>query len=259
MKFAICDKDINNCIKAHDMLNDYMNDNYISSMIYSFHNPNVLFGEIEDGSFYDYLLLDDDTVSGYRYERLLKSYGEKITIIYLTSGSDMCDHDNVYYIDKSKKNVWLEVDRILQKTLKERLYFKSLGCYHLKFGGRVIRLPFSEIMYIEHLDSRNIIHMQNNYLYFERKTLTQTAAQMNDKIFLKCHRAFAVNMMYVQQFGKSSFIMKNGDVVPISRKELSFVRERFMQFYYTDYERMDGETYLLLREFTSNIESDIYA
>lgn len=239
MRFAICDKNMDSCSKVHDMLNDYMNDNYISSSIYSFHSPDVLFSEIEDGSFYDYLLLDTDTVSGYRYERLLERNAAAITVIYLTSVPDKPDQNNTYYIDKRTKNVCLEMDRILQKTLKQQLYQQSLGSYHIRTGGRITRLPLSEIMYIEHLESKNIIHMKNNHCYCERSTLTHTVAEIKNKLFVKCHRAFIVNMMYVRQFDNSSFIMQNGSIIPISRKELSSVRERFMQFYYTDYDRID--------------------
>ena len=238
---AICDKNIERCSYVHDMLNDYMNDNNIDTKIYSFLDSNIFMNEIEDGKKFDFLIADEDTIDHRQCCKCFKN-NTKMTVIYIMSCPKTDKHHNFYYIEKRNDNTWFEVDRILGETLKKDIYNNGLGCYCLKSGNILCRLPFSDIMYIEHVDSKNIIHMNNNSVFVERKTMAKMSDQINKRVFVKCHRAFAVNMMYVRQLINSSFIMINGDVIPISRNELSNVKERFIQFYYTNPDKMDNLT-----------------
>ncbi len=241
MIFAICDKNIERCSYVHDMLNDYMNDNNIDIKIYSFLDSNILLNEIDDGKMFDFLIADEETIDHRNCCKCFRN-NNKMTVIYVMTSPKNYKHGNFYYIEKRNDNTWFEVERILGETLIKDTYNKSLGCYCLKERNKMCRLPFSDMMYIEHVNSKNIIHMKNNTVFNERKSMSKTSNEINTSIFVKCHRAFAVNMMYVRQLSNSSFIMCNGDIIPISRNELSSVKERFMQFYYTNSDKMDKFT-----------------
>ncbi len=250
MIFAICNNDSKKCEYFHDMLYDYMDDHKINSLIYSFVDPNTLLNEIEDGKQYDYLLLDENTTTLYSKNCWLEKLTEKTTLICLNSSPIRSDNENLFFIDTTHEVPLLEIDRILNNTLKRKMYTESLGSYFIQRSNKLYRLPVPDILYIEHEKSNNIIHMTNLTVYTERKTMNQTEQELNDRVFLRCHRAFAVNMMHVTQLTDEGFKMKNGDIVPVSKKEMSRIRERYLQFYYTDFERMDDITHKKLMAYS---------
>lgn len=46
--------------------------------------------------------------------------------------------------------------------------------------------------------------------------------------FVRCHNSFIVNLNYIAQYSKTSFLMKNGAEIPISRSHQKEVKEKFL-------------------------------
>ena len=55
-------------------------------------------------------------------------------------------------------------------------------------------------------------------------------AELVDRRFLICHKSFLVNMDRVKQYRGDSFVMDNGQVIPISPTKRREVREIFARY-----------------------------
>ena len=53
--------------------------------------------------------------------------------------------------------------------------------------------------------------------------------------FINCHASYVVNMNYIKSINDKSFIMKNDDVIPISKSMLSQVKKTYINYLVGDY------------------------
>ena len=88
--------------------------------------------------------------------------------------------------------------------------------YACKIRGRDIRIPYSDIIYIESEAKSLIIHKTNEtlrvagFLEDAEKTLPQD-------IFVRCHKSYIVNLKYVSGYSKMKLSLMDGAVIPVSR------------------------------------------
>ena len=48
--------------------------------------------------------------------------------------------------------------------------------------------------------------------------------------FINCHASYVVNMNHVKSMNDKSFIMKNEEVIPISKNLLTIVKKRYINY-----------------------------
>jgi len=94
--------------------------------------------------------------------------------------------------------------------IEETLYIK--GKYNEK-----IKLPFSQIIYIEQEKNYCHIHCKNKTVVL-KKSLTKVLSDLNDQ-FMQTHRTFAINKNYIDRYTTElqSVILSNDQEVPIGR------------------------------------------
>ena len=230
MVFAICDKNVKRCEYIHDMLNYYSYDRKLNVRVYSFFDPIVLFNKIEDGGDFDYVVIEGDTVTFREYRRLIEKRTETVFISMVDSPK--CDYEgNVYYIENKSKESLYGIGRVIDRTLKIHHYSEAMGCYIVQKSNMLSRIRFVDILYIEHIKNDNIIHLTNGKTVTERKTITDIIEEIDKDFFVRCHRSYLVNIMYVQDIKCSHISMTNGITIPISRTVSSVIKKQYLNFY----------------------------
>ena len=79
-----------------------------------------------------------------------------------------------------------------------------------------------------------VIHKKNG----EEITSTTLHSKFLDSIpfefekcnFINCHASYVVNMNYVKSINDKSFVMKNDDVIPISKSMLTQVKKAYISY-----------------------------
>lgn len=101
----------------------------------------------------------------------------------------------------------------------------------VSIGRKERQIPFSKILYALS-SAKTEIHLLNTvFTVSSRQTFAQiTAPLLEDYRFISCGRGVVVNMAHALRIDKDCFIMVNGDRVPISRRRLSDVSDRFIDF-----------------------------
>lgn len=100
----------------------------------------------------------------------------------------------------------------------------------LRCGSETLRIPRSEIVWIESADHYVYVHALGRS-YLARATLTRLERDLQDHTFLRVHRGALVNLdqvrvLGVDTTGHPAITLIEGTSIPVSRRRLEEVRER---------------------------------
>ena len=168
--------------------------------------------------------------SGIKAAEQINAIWPQCDIVYLTNylqyAVDVYETKHLYYILKSEMRerlprVWEKMRQSSrQKDEKVQIVLKNSG---------TLLVRTNEIYYAERRGRTTIIYLQ------DRKAETITKLDELEQLwggcqFVKCHNSFLINMNQIVLYKRDSVEMKNGFVVPISRKYQKMVKEVFMQW-----------------------------
>ena len=100
----------------------------------------------------------------------------------------------------------------------------------IKNNAIVLRYP--DILYIEVRGHNLRIKTASNAQALEvRGQLRDIMATLPAELFVRCHRSFLVNLMYVRQLASKTLAMSDGALIPLGRKYDTAVADAFNHFY----------------------------
>jgi len=128
------------------------------------------------------------------------------------------------YIMKPYKSQ--EIFEVLEKVCRYAMY----RTYTLKTRQRFVKIPLSEIMYVESNGAVCTFFCMNNIIYTIRKKLDVIEEEMHDVHFLRCHKSYLVNMDFISAAEQNNFVLTSGDVVPIRTTDTKSVLTAYEDF-----------------------------
>lgn len=178
---------------------------------------------------YEAILLDVNLQDGNGIETIehLPKMGRDKKIIMLTASRE--DFKDAFKIGAV---------RYVTKPINKEELFEALDCLLLLEGAtplkvydnnNMIKLPQEKVAFIQ--SKTNYRKIFTNDLEFDsRITMKELEQILDSNVFIKVHRAYIVNMNYISKLEKERLIMKNGMIVPISRRHYSDVIEAIVLF-----------------------------
>ena len=95
----------------------------------------------------------------------------------------------------------------------------------LPLGGSMLKVPTSEVYYIETINHRLYCHTVDGVKAMSSGTLTALETQLASEHFSRCSNCFLVNLRHVTTIQKDSVVV-GGDVLKISRpRKKTFLKE----------------------------------
>lgn len=119
-----------------------------------------------------------------------------------------------------------EIFEVLEKVCRYAMY----RTYTLKTRQRFVKIPLSEIMYVESNGAVCTFFCMNNIIYTIRKKLDVIEEEMNDIHFLRCHKSYLVNMDFITAAEQNNFVLTSGDTVPIRTTDPKSVLSAYENF-----------------------------
>lgn len=152
-------------------------------------------------------------------------------VVYVSDGfhhvMDAYETKHIYYILKEKFEEKLPC--IMDKAIRQ---LKACGSKEMAFqchGGVIVRLKLDEIMYFErNLRVTNVVTREYRYIVDEK--ISEIEERMMSEDFVRCHSSFLVNFFYVKACTKKELILKNGQVIDISRSYWGKVEKEYVQW-----------------------------
>lgn len=116
-------------------------------------------------------------------------------------------------------------EKLLDQIILNIKYFKSSSV-----GILNQQIKSEDILYLKALSNYTEIFLSNGRKVLLAKTLKQLTLQLPEAIFLRVHKSYIVNKLFMKQFitiPQTFVVLENDTVIPVSRQKRSFVKGQF--------------------------------
>lgn len=230
LEIVICDDDAVQAKYTARIVNRALGDMPHDTEIFS--SPQRLLDKVTAGRYSpDIAVLDIamDELDGIGLAERLNALAPRCRIIFLTGylgyATDVYAAEHSYFILKT------ELEPRIGAALEKALASLNLGesrvpSLVIKIRGAATPVSVATVEYIERVGRRTRVKTQQSE-YITAQSVTELITDELAGRFIHCHQSFWVCPEAVQSMESNEFVMKSGDVVPISRSAKKEVREAF--------------------------------
>ena len=191
---------------------------------------NFLFHYVENCD-YDILLLDIEmgNMDGVTLAKRLRQTNNSVQIVFITGFADYISEGYevaaLHYLMKPVKQdkLFSVLDRAvaaMQKT--ERVIL-------LPVGGEMLRLPVSQVQYVEAF-SHTVAIITGTDTIQVKMPISEVEKLLGDG-FIRCHRSYLVGLKHMARLSKTEVILDSGKTLPLSRSAAPLVHKAFVSYY----------------------------
>lgn len=192
-----------------------------------------LFRYAEDKD-WDILLLDIEmgNMDGVTLAKKIRQSNESVQIVFITGFADYIGEgyevSALHYLMKPVKQdkLFTVLDRAviaMQKT--ERVIL-------LPMGGEMLRLPTSQVQYVEAF-SHTVAIITGTDTIQVKIPISEVEKLLGDE-FIRCHRSYLVGLKHIARLSKTEVILDSGKALPLSRGAAVTVHKAFISYYTGD-------------------------
>lgn len=191
---------------------------------------------LQNGLFVDMLFLDiqiPGELSGLELAKQLRVTNSQAVIVFVTN-----------YAEYACEGYSVDALRYLRKPIQQKQITECMNIAFRRWSlarsenivintrKSIVSLRYQDILYIEVAAHNLRFHTINRIDALEtRGRLLDVVASLPSELFVRCHRSFLVNLMYVRQLSTNTLMMADATVIPLGRKYEASVAEAFDQFY----------------------------
>lgn len=191
---------------------------------------------LQNGLFADMLFLDiqiPGELSGLELARQLRAANSQAVIVFVTN-----------YAEYACEGYSVDALRYLRKPIQQKQITECMNIAFRRWSlsrsenivintrKSVVSLRYQDILYIEIAAHNLRFHTINQIDALEtRGRLLDVVASLPSELFVRCHRSFLVNLMYVRQLSTNTLMIAGATVIPLGRKYKASVADAFDQFY----------------------------
>lgn len=234
IKIAICDDEEQEVIQQKTIVERSLRQCGTGGTIAVYtQSRNLLADILEEGTFYDLLLLDIEMpgISGMELPEKIRSALPRVKIIFVTSHTeyaiDAFELSIFRYVPKSNRETKLAA----AVTDAVRLITLEAGQeYTIQTSSRLERIPFREIYYLMR-EGKNASIVSSAGISKVRKSLQQVYEELNAPEFIYLDRGCIVNLIHIRKISGGMAVLENGESLPISRSHLAEVKEQINRYW----------------------------
>lgn len=229
MRIAVCDDSSVEREITISCLKQYFIDKDISYNIKEYKDGKSLINDIQEGCFFDIIILDIimHNMFGNEVAKELRNIKYNGKIIFLTSAAEYVfegyEVSATAYLLKS--NSFQKMCEAMDRAINDH----QTNVYRIIQRTNIVCIPYNEILFIESENSKCIIHRTDNNTYTVYKKLDKIENELNDKRFLRSHQSYLVNMDFIIQADKV-FLLKSGEEILIRQRNLKNIRQNYIEY-----------------------------
>lgn len=235
LRIAICDDNPKELSTLSALTYEYIQQKGIAADIIEFAHPDVLLSNSEKDRFHLYILdIVMPMVDGISLGKELRRFDREAQIIYATTEADF-----------ALRSFVSNPINFLVKPVDNKAFFQTL---ELAFA----KIPKEDAVIT--IKTKDGIHTISQYEilcceYVERSvkyTLlgsevlqslsagqsfsVQISQLLTSNDFIQPHISFAVNLRHVEKLSREGFVLREGVVVPVSKKQYTAVRDAYLDY-----------------------------
>lgn len=239
MYLAVCD---DQALELDSLLNllQIWQEKYNTALQYkAFQNAAELLNAAEKERFTLYLLdVMMPGMDGMSAAREIRSFDKAADIVFLTSSPDFAYASyGVHALD------------YLLKPIRSDKLFPILNCLSqreqmpqddllLKSGATLIRVPISQLIYVEVMNKHLYYHLTSGIVYEVPGTLKQCEPLLLSRPeFRQIHRSYIVNLLQIVELSPTAIKTSSGKKLPVSRGLYPALQKDYVKLLFSQRER----------------------
>ena len=230
-RVAIVDDSTTDAEYVHGILNSWADLRQANIQAEVFPSAESFLFQYAEDKDWDILLLDIEmgAMDGVTMAKKVRQDNESVQMVYITGFADYISEgyevSALHYLMKPVKQdkLFAVLDRAvasLQKT--ERVIL-------LPVGGEMLRLPTSQVQYVEAF-SHTVAIITGTDTIQVKMPISEVERLLGDG-FVRCHRSYLVGLKYIARLSKTEVILDNGKALPLSRSAAPLVHKAFISYY----------------------------
>ena len=230
MKIVICEDEGVFSEQLVEYINEWAKTAAVFVEIFIYTTAEKFLYEWEDGEDYDLIFLDIKMgrMSGMDLAKLIRKTNNDIPIVFTTNMKEYVfkgySVSAMQYLLKpvKKEDCFTCLNKVLQSNKTKKYYL-------LNDTEKTVKIPTSDIIYIE-MYSHTATMVTATKKYECRKTVSQVLEELNDALFIKCHKSFIINIRHIEAVSKVFAVMSNGSEIPLSKNIAGEINEKFIKY-----------------------------
>lgn len=231
MKIVICE-DEPMCVNVLDTyIKRWASENGILVELFVCISAEQLLFELEDGLNVDLLFLDIrmDKMSGIELAHILRELGYRMQIVFATDSPEyVFEGYNVSALNYLLKPI--DYNRCYTILEQAHKLICNENFYLCKTSEFLHKILYEDMLYIEMISHTAVIHTRNTQ-YSTRKTIAEIISELDDTLFVRCHKSFIVNIQHIASISKKCVVLSDRSTVDLGKTFASDVNEKFIKYF----------------------------
>lgn len=227
---AVCDDNEADVAFVVSLIEKWKKEMMLPLQIESFLSAEAFLFAYETDRKYDLLFLDIEMegMSGVELAKKLRGMGARLQLVFITGYmeyiSEGYDVEALHYLMKPVTEI--KLTEVLNRAL-ERIKTRERELM-LSLPDGIVKLPLYDIRYIE--VSKNYVSVHTGETFRVKKTLNELETELDDGFF-RVHRSYIVGLRFIKKITKTEVILKDGTVVPLSRKMYNDLNQAMIRYF----------------------------
>ena len=229
-RFAVCDDNSEDISYVTALLEKWSRAVDIPVQIKGFPSAEAFLFAWEEEKRFDVLILDVEMggMSGVELAKKLRLLGASMQLIFLTGYMEyIAEGYDVEALNYLLKPVTEERLGDVLNRAAERLKTRE-NVLILSLPDGMVTVPQHEIKYLEVMRNYVTIHAGEDISI--KRTLNELESKL-DECFFRIHRSYIVNLRFVRKVAKTEVTLKDGSVLPLSRKMYDGLNRAMIEYF----------------------------
>lgn len=176
-----------------------------------------------------------DRMNGIEASRRLRAKDKNVIIIFTSSHPEYVfssfPSEPLNYLVKPVE--YTKLLAVIRESVR-RIQESQNDVFSFEAKGIVYNIPIKDIVLFEsHARIIRIRLSESTYEFYGK--LDDIAKNPHLSAFIRCHKSFFVNPVYIQRIGNDAITLSTDDTIPVSRGNMKRVKEEYAMF-------LNGET-----------------
>ena len=232
LKIALLDDDKTALLISKGAIESFFQEKNIAISLDAFSSPvNFLAMAKEENYRLVFLDIDMPELNGLEVGKQLKEFNPQTDIIYLSQREDLVFDTLVLhpfgFIRKSK--IIQDFANVLELFVNTSLNTQSENkkiTISSKTG--TISADIDSIMYIEGNKNYQTFYLKDGNIFDARVLMSDLESKLTDHGFIRVHKGYLVNYLFVRQIGTNEVTLTNNKVLPLSNKRKDEIMEQYL-------------------------------
>jgi len=235
MRIAVCDDEAAQVQGNIDLIKKWAAKNQVDINIDTFSSSEEFLFRWSEGQPYDLAIFDIKMrkMTGMDLAKTIRKTDKDLQIVFITGVVEHVfegyDVSALNYLTKPFK------PGLFASTLDKAyaLYKqKEVGALMVSQEGRLVRVPYNEILYLEIRGHYFDIYTRSMGNFRMKKQMDDMIKLLDPQLFVRCHRSFIVNVSHISSLAHQEIKLKTGQVVPFTQANVQPVTQLFLAYHY---------------------------